>query len=173
MRTLNSKLQLLILLTAFISHAIYAQNDIKTPQQAEAELKADLNILFGQLDLSKVTSGLLLDYAFEYTEVPLFNGVISEGNPVNLPTWSNIYKTVYSAKINNKINLTNPESVLLAIKNSAQTSSAVPLATMHYRYDRFNDNAVQNGWLSYTQGKLWEIPNQPSPYVQHGYKFFN
>ena len=132
----------------------------------EAELKADLNVLFGQLNLSKITTGLLVDYALEYTDLALFSGVISNENAVNMSVWLNIYKTVYSAKINNQINLTNPENVFLGIENAANAKSAVPLAMLHYRYDRFNDNAVQNGWLAYTKGQLWEVQNKPSPYEQ-------
>jgi len=43
MKTRNYKLQLLVLLTTLLmSHIIYAQDFIKTPQEVETELKTDL-----------------------------------------------------------------------------------------------------------------------------------
>jgi hypothetical protein len=53
----------LLLFWLTITTAAFSQNYLKSPQAVENELKTDLNDLFQQLDKSKITSGLLSNYA--------------------------------------------------------------------------------------------------------------
>ncbi len=53
---------------------------------------SDINQIFQHLDKSKVSSGILLDYAMDFTEVPRFNGEQEEANKAVLNSIGNICK---------------------------------------------------------------------------------
>jgi hypothetical protein len=165
MKTIVKKFSLLLLLLA-ITNATFSQNYLKSPQAVESELKSDLNYLFQYLDKSKITSGLLSNYALELTELAPYTGVLSDTNQVSMPVLLNLYRSIYSAKINNLITLATPETVADKVKNSSAANNAVPLAMLHYEYDCFDENAVNNGWLSYSGGRLRDVSGKPSPYLK-------
>jgi hypothetical protein len=72
-----NKLSLLLLCLAITATA-FSQNYLKSPQAVENELKYDLDYLFQPLDKSRITSGLLSNYALELAEVAPYNGVLSD-----------------------------------------------------------------------------------------------
>jgi hypothetical protein len=75
MKTQINKFYSLLLCLAITATA-FSQNYLKSHRTVESELKSDLNYLFQYLDKSKITSGLLSDYAFELTELAPYNGVL-------------------------------------------------------------------------------------------------
>lgn len=58
-----------------------------------------INTIFEHLDKSKVQSGILLDYGLEFTDVTAYNGTVSEDNYVDVHVLSDIYKTIFMAKV--------------------------------------------------------------------------
>jgi hypothetical protein len=82
MKTFANKFYFLLLCLAITATAL-AQNYLKSPQEVENELKSDLDYLFQPLDKSKITSGLLSNYALELAELAPYNGVLSGTNQVN------------------------------------------------------------------------------------------
>jgi hypothetical protein len=70
-----------------VATTVFSQNYLKSPQAVESELKTDLNYLFQYLDKSKITSGLLSNYALELTELAPYTGVLSDTNQVSMPVW--------------------------------------------------------------------------------------
>jgi hypothetical protein len=83
MNTKIKKLGLLLLLLTMTT-TTFSQNYLRSPQEVENELKSDLNYLFENLDKSKITSGLLSNYAFELTELAPYTGVLSDRNSTNI-----------------------------------------------------------------------------------------
>jgi hypothetical protein len=81
-----------------------------------------------------------------------------------MPVLLNLYRSIYSARINNGISLATPETVAGQINGSPVANNVVPLAMLHYEYDCFNENAVKNGWLNYSGGRLREVAGKTSPY---------
>ncbi|KAA6337082.1 hypothetical protein EZS27_014794 [termite gut metagenome] len=82
MKTLTNKFYSLLLLL-IVATTAFSQNYLKSPQALENELKSDLNVLFQDLDTSRITSGLLSNYALEYVEIAPFNGIPSDTNYVD------------------------------------------------------------------------------------------
>lgn len=83
----------LYLLTLFLLPSlIFAQLEVDT------DWKTEINNIFQYLDKSKVTSGHLLDYAMEFTDITAYDGVVRDTNYVDLNVVGNIYKTLYMAK---------------------------------------------------------------------------
>jgi hypothetical protein len=132
----------------------------------KASFKNQLTALFQPLDKSKITSGLLADYAVELAEIAPFNGVPSDTNYVDASTWLKLYCSIYDAKINNLISLNTPETISNQFKNATGSNNAVPLAIMHYVYDKLDDNAYNKGWITYTGGRIREVSGKPSLYLK-------
>jgi hypothetical protein len=55
-------------------------------QDPKVEFKNKLKALFQEIDKSRITSGLLVDYAVELTGIAPFNGVPSDTNYVDAST---------------------------------------------------------------------------------------
>jgi hypothetical protein len=139
---------------------VFSQNDPK------AEFKNKLDVLFQQMDKSKITSGLLSDYAVELAEIAPFNGLLSDTNYVDASTWVKLYCSIYDAKINNLISLKTPETVSNLFQNATGSNNAIPLAMMHYTYDKLDDDALSKGWVTYTGGRIRDVSGKPSPYLK-------
>ena len=61
--------------------------------------KNAINTTFQNLDKTKIQSGLLLDYAMEFTDVTAYNGVLTDTTFVNANILGDIYKTLFMSKV--------------------------------------------------------------------------
>ncbi|MGC1472339.1 MAG: T9SS type A sorting domain-containing protein [Psychroserpens sp.] len=61
--------------------------------------KNNINPIFQNLDKSRVQSGILLDYAMEFTDVEAYNGVLTDTTYINANILGDIYKTLFMAKV--------------------------------------------------------------------------
>jgi hypothetical protein len=61
--------------------------------------KNSINPIFENLDKTKVQSGMLLDYAMEFTDVTAYNGVLTDTTYINANVLGDIYKTLFMAKV--------------------------------------------------------------------------
>ena len=55
--------------------------------------KNSINPIFENLDKSKIQSGMLLDYAMEFTDVKAYNGVLTDTTYIDANVMGDIYKT--------------------------------------------------------------------------------
>jgi hypothetical protein len=60
--------------------------------------KSSINPIFENLDKTKVQSGMLLDYAMEFTDVTAYNGVLTDTTYINANVLGDIYKTLFMSK---------------------------------------------------------------------------
>jgi len=135
---MKTKTTLIFLLLAMIAGNTMAQD-------FNLEYTNAMNNIFAKVDKSKIATGLLADYGVPIVAIEAFNGVPADSNYVSMDTWKKLYAGVFSSIINTNANLTLPQTVFAAIDNTP--SSPVPLAMMHYQYNKLNDNAVQLGLL--------------------------
>lgn len=61
--------------------------------------KNSINPIFENLDKSKIQSGMLLDYAMEFTDVKAYNGVLTDTTYIDANVMGDIYKTLFMAKV--------------------------------------------------------------------------
>jgi len=132
-------------------------------QDANQAYTDTMNAIFQQIDKSKITTGLLVDYGLQIVAPEYFNGIPADSNYVDMDTWKMLYGGIYTSKINNNANLPLPETVFAAIDNTQ--SGAVPLAMMHFQYNKLNDDAVSLNLLKVVNNQLVEIPGAASPYL--------
>ncbi len=62
--------------------------------QVNNNWKNAINPTFQNLDKTKIQSGMLLDYAMEFTDVTAYNGVLTDTTYINANILGDIYKTL-------------------------------------------------------------------------------
>ena len=86
-----------------------------------------MNHIFQYVDKSRITTGLLSDYGLMIVDPSYFDGVPANSNFVSMDTWSFLYSSMFTSRINNNVSLTIPETVFEQIENATH-STATPLA---------------------------------------------
>lgn len=62
--------------------------------QVNNNWKNAINPTFQNLDKTKIQSGMLLDYAMEFTDVTAYNGALTDTTYINSNIVGDIYKTL-------------------------------------------------------------------------------
>ena len=86
------KKNILLLLSAF-PIMLLAQNHI------DESWSNSINPIFHNLDKNRISSGILLDYGVDFTNVSAYNGVVTDTNYVDTRVISDIYKTLFMSKV--------------------------------------------------------------------------
>jgi hypothetical protein len=68
-------------------------------KEIDTQWKNQINSIFQGMDKSRVPNEILLDYAMEFTNVPAYNGTITDSTFVNANAIGNIYKTLFMGKV--------------------------------------------------------------------------
>jgi hypothetical protein len=83
----------LLYLFLFLPSLIFAQIHV------DNNWKNAINPIFQNLDKTKISSGMLLDYAMEFTDVTAYNGVLTDTTNINTNILGDIYKTLFMSKV--------------------------------------------------------------------------
>jgi hypothetical protein len=83
----------LIFILALLPSILFSQLNI------DNQWKNSINPIFDNLEKNRIQSGILLDYAMEFTDVPTYHGTLNEENYVDLNVYGNIYKTLFMGKV--------------------------------------------------------------------------
>lgn len=133
-----------------ISNIIYAQTETNT------SFANQMNTMFSPLNKNNVPHGILLDYGMEFTNVPAFNGALTDSTYTNLTVVKQIYKTLLSSRIRNvSTGFVTPQTYDNNLKNN-RTSNVITLNGLYFKYAAFVDNAIGNGKLTYTNNKFYD-----------------
>ena len=60
--------------------------------------KNSINATFQNLDKTKISSLMLLDYAMEFTDVTAYNGALTDSTFIDINVMGDIYKTLLIGK---------------------------------------------------------------------------
>lgn len=134
----------------------FSQKEINT------NWKNYINPIFAGLDKSKVPHAILLDYAMEFTDVPSYNGTLTDSTYIDMTVYSNIYKTLLMGKVSNDT-LLFPNMHHLAYtwtneriaKNSAYKNTLV-VAGLYYKYSKINPNALNQNKITVSDNKYYD-----------------
>jgi len=131
---------LLLILPSLLFSQIHVDNQWKNA----------INPIFQNLDKSKITSGMLLDFAMEFTDVTAYNGVITDTTYVNANVVGDIYKTLFMSKV--VADTTHDRYAYNWTRerfNATQDSTGVYILTgLLYEYQKFNENALAQNKIS-------------------------
>jgi hypothetical protein len=150
--------------------------------QVSDAYKTQMESIF-QVDRSYVTTGLLQDYGFYYTNVDKFNGVRSDTSYLEYGEFQSLYSSIYTYRFNSNQTLPDPLTLFAQIENSAtqfnqtangRTANALPseneqstvlLCGLHYNYERFKSTAVSSNLVFISNNIIYDQAGRPTtPY---------
>ena len=85
-------------------------------QDLDQIVKKKMDVVFGQLDKSKIETGLLADYGCLLVKPYAYDGTLADTNFVSSKIWKGLYLSMYTTRINEKATLKEPELILSVIK---------------------------------------------------------
>lgn len=143
MNTFYSKTTIIFFLVSSITSAsLFAQK----PRDDEG-VRADLDAMFSGLDMSRVPTGYLRDYAFEHVDFDYYDGTaLTDTNYVDPKALEEILNSVNSAAVDNA-HLIDVDSYMTAF--SSHTSGQVYCAAALYKYNYIVADALTNNKISY------------------------
>jgi len=124
--------------------------------------KNAINPIFQNLDKSKISSGMLLDYAMEFTDVTAYNGVITDTTYINANVVGDVYKTLFMSKVvadTTHTPLYDRYSYNWARErfNATKDSAGVYILTgLLYEYQKFNENALAQNKIRVINNRYYD-----------------
>jgi hypothetical protein len=115
-----------------------------------------------------VNTGLLMDCGSEFVNMDNFTGLtsVNDSNYVNINTWRSVYASLYTAKFNNNINLTDFPTFNATLKAAISNTLPVPLTVLNYNYQVLRDDALTANLMYAINEQLYDVPNRTqSPYL--------
>lgn len=122
-------------------------------QNVNTSIKNIMEATFQDLDKSKVPTGILLDYGMELTNVPAFNGTLTDSTYVSKNTLTQIYTTLLSSRIQNvTTGFITPQQFQQHWQDERKKDTIV-LSGLFFEYASFEDNAYPSK-VGYTNNKF-------------------
>lgn len=115
---------------------------------------------------STLQTPFLTDYGPWFTNPTWYDGTtLSNDNMLNYSKIKSVYNSFAYSEIDTNYILNDWDSVATTIEDYTQ-SNQVPIIVMCLPYDKLNENAINNGWIT-TNGKyMYSTPNSSSPFIQ-------
>jgi hypothetical protein len=143
--------KILPILTALLFYcAATAQDEVNT------SFADQMNTVFGSLDLSKVPHGILLDYGMEFTNVPAYNGTITDSTYSDKTTLQQIYNTLISSRVQASTTVWLTPAQYADQWNTQKASGVVTISGLFFMYAQFSATAVTAGKLTVTNNKFYD-----------------
>jgi hypothetical protein len=133
-----------------ISLVSYAQDEVNT------SFASQMNTIFGQLDKTKIPNGILLDYGMEFTNVPAYNGTLTDSTYSNATSLKQIYKTLLSSRITATTPVMATPTEFETNWNANRTEGVIALSGVFYKYAQIIQNATTSNKITYTGGKFYD-----------------
>lgn len=132
----------------------------------ENNFAENIAYIFEELDMSEVTTDLLIDRAMPFIETDSFDGIqLGKYNKLEINKFGLLYATFFGAALDTTALLPHPDAYM-DVRDSLQHGDAIPLAVFHYDYHRIMENAVDLNLLTIQDSQLHDVPNRPqSPYL--------
>lgn len=148
-KIVSKKLLLPVLCFLFVT-LINAQQDINT------SFANQMTTIFSPLNKTNVPHGILLDYGMEFTNVPAFNGTLTDSTFTNSTSLKQIYNTLLASRVLDvSTGFVKPQDFDTRLKNNRETN-IVTLSGLYFKYAQFVDNATLNGKLTYSNGQFFD-----------------
>lgn len=119
--------------------------------------------IFQHINRSPVTTGILTNYGFAFRDYNQFQGTtLTASNQLHsLVEWRLLYTAMQTSIVNTNANLPSLVTANQRIVQAQQQNpSAIPIATLLARYNRFSDDAGTAGLVTVSNGQLYDNPNR-------------
>ncbi len=152
----------LLLCFILVSGGLYAQVETNT------SFAHRMATLFSPLDKDEVPYGILLDYGMEFTNVPAFDGTLTDSTYTDLTALKQIYNTLLTSRIKEVSEGFVTPRVFDSTWKNVREKDIITLAGLFFGYARFSDDAIASNKLSYRGGKFYN--NSINGVVQDPYE---
>ena len=147
----KNHLQMLFALLAITATKnTFAQAEINT------EFSTRMNYVFGQLDKSRIPTGLLLDYAMEFASLANYNGVLTDTNKVNKGLLMDVYNTLLTSGIHSSGGSFYHTDYLDSVWQVQRQPGIITLCGLYYNYSRFKDNALSSNLITVNSDRFFD-----------------
>ena len=129
------------------------------------DFQTEITRIIGNIDISPVTSNLLLDKGFPFVELSDYKGTntLADSNLLDINDFGSIYATVYGASLDPaQPSLPNPDNAYMGALQSYTPNAPIPLTLLLYRYEQFKPTAITDNLLAWQNDVLYDVPNRPT-----------
>lgn len=125
--------------------------------QIDTSFRHQMNTIFGNLDKSKVPTGILRDYAMEFANLENVSGtaVLADSNYGHTGSFWQVYNTLISGRVHSSATALILGDTLDNRWYAWQQPGYITLCGLHFLYDRFKDDAYP-GYITITSNKLYD-----------------
>ena len=125
-------------------------------QEVNTTFASQMATLFRPLNKDKVPNGILLDIAMEFTNVPAYNGTLTDSTFVTPKSLKEIYNTLLMGRVRNE-----PAGIVSsqAFEDNwyaERSENHIALCGLYFKYSRFVPNAYTAGKLTYSNGMIYD-----------------
>lgn len=148
----SSSLKIGILVCSFLLSSILLQ-----AQTVNTTFATQMNTLFYLLDKNKIPEGILLDYGMEFTNLPAYNGTLTDSTYTNTSRLKELYHTLLSSRMRSNVNtgFISPDTLNNRLFNN-RLEGVITLGGLFFKYNRFKSDALENNKITYTGGKFYD-----------------
>lgn len=101
-----------------------------------------MNAIFGSLDKARLPHGILLDYGMEFTNVPQFNGVLTDSTFSYKTNLTQIYNTLLTSRIRDvSTGFVSPTEYETRWENN-RNSAAIAVGGLYFKYVQISNTAL-------------------------------
>ncbi|CAM1334567.1 hypothetical protein [Tenacibaculum aestuariivivum] len=153
---LVSKKVLLFLSVVLFNSMLNAQTEVNN------NWKNQINSVFQGLNKNRIPHKVLLDYAMEFTNVPAYNGTLTDSTYVDASVLGNIYKTLFMGKVTTstqyfpKLEDIASNWVTQRQKYNQTEKSTIVLTGLYYKYATLNPNALSTNKITVSNNKYYD-----------------
>jgi Secretion system C-terminal sorting domain len=163
------KIYQLLLLVSVISTA--KSQTFTPPAFADVDnnYRTYVNQVFGALESNRITTGLLANYGFDFTDPKIYNGsVLVDSTLMEQGIYSELYKTIFTSKFNSNAGTLVHPSIYDSLCYVARQKEVITLSGLLFKYNAIDPNAQANGKMQTINGQLkdkyvsgvWQNPYQ-------------
>ncbi len=140
-----------------------------TDIENNAEVRAQIESIFENIDKSRIRTGLLRDYATDLVDYSVFDGTLNESNIADLDTYEYILRSVRTSAVTSTYPFGSVSDILDEM-DEATTSSSIPISIIAYKYNYVVDNAITDGLFQRAEDKVYDVydenQNWANPYQE-------
>jgi hypothetical protein len=117
-----------------------------------------VNQIFGLLESNRVSTGLLVDYGFDFTDPKIYNGaVLVDSTLMEQGIYADLYKTLYTSRFNSTVSSMRHPTIHDSLCYIARQKEVITLSGLLYKYNAVDPNAQLNGKMQTVNGRLKDV----------------
>jgi hypothetical protein len=117
-----------------------------------------VNQVFGLLEPNRVSTGLLVDYGFDFTDPKIYNGtVIVDSTLMEQGLYAELYKTLYTSRFNSTAGSMRHPAINDSLCYIARQNEVITLSGLLFKYNAINPNAQATGKMQTVNGRLKDV----------------